>query len=285
MILPTGSGAKKRSWPRAAEWNVQARTPITSSASNRPRISPAALSVKVTARISSDRNAPVATSFATRCVIVVVLPEPAPARMQTGPRTASAARRCSGFNPSRIACSGTGPPYSGRRRALVRRLFRNRVFLRTPPRFIYAEPARMQDLAPIVCVRSCIRALLMQRLLRNGDFLREPDAPRLAHHRRQARDGLERLAPFDEPLELAELLLEPDAVDGRPARPVDLRVPRLGHDLVLTPQLLVQLLARADADELDRHLAVGLLAGEADHRSREVDDLHRLAHVEDEDLA
>jgi len=29
-----------------------------------------------------------------------VLPEPAPARMQTGPRTASAARRCSAFSPS-----------------------------------------------------------------------------------------------------------------------------------------------------------------------------------------
>ena len=53
---------------------MDARTPVTPSASSRARISPAALSVKVTARISSDRNAPVATWFATRCVIVVVLP-------------------------------------------------------------------------------------------------------------------------------------------------------------------------------------------------------------------
>ena len=57
---------------------------------------PAALSVKVTARIWRGANAPVATWCAIRRVIVVVLPEPAPARMQTGPRTASAARRCSG---------------------------------------------------------------------------------------------------------------------------------------------------------------------------------------------
>ena len=47
-----------------------------------------------------------ATCHAIRRVIVVVFPEPAPARMQTGPRTASAARRCSGFSPSRI----TEPP-------------------------------------------------------------------------------------------------------------------------------------------------------------------------------
>jgi hypothetical protein len=30
--------------------------------------------------------------------------------MQTGPRTISTARRCSGFNPSKIAASFTGPP-------------------------------------------------------------------------------------------------------------------------------------------------------------------------------
>ena len=57
------------------------------SASSRERSSPAALSVNVTARISSARNAPLVTWCAIRCVIVVVLPEPAPARMHTGPRT------------------------------------------------------------------------------------------------------------------------------------------------------------------------------------------------------
>ena len=39
-----------------------------------------------------------------------VLPEPAPARMQTGPRTASAARRCSGLRP---ASTSTAPAYAG----------------------------------------------------------------------------------------------------------------------------------------------------------------------------
>ena len=37
-----------------------------------------------------------------RCVMVVVLPVPAPARMATGPRTASAACRCSAFSRDRI---------------------------------------------------------------------------------------------------------------------------------------------------------------------------------------
>ena len=85
---------------------MRASTPSTPSRASRARISPAALSVKVTARIWSERTAPDETCQAIRRVIVVVFPEPAPARMQTGPRTASAARRCSSFRPSRI----TEPP-------------------------------------------------------------------------------------------------------------------------------------------------------------------------------
>ena len=54
---------------------------------------------------------------------------------------------------------------------------------------------------------------------------------------------------------------------------------------VLRPELLVQLLARPRADELDRDVRPGLLAREADHRVGEVGDLHRLAHVEHVDLA
>jgi hypothetical protein len=108
-IRPGPSPRARRSCESAAEWKVRASTPATPSRSRRERISPAALSVKVTARISSERTAPEATCQAIRRVIVVVLPEPAPARMQTGPRTASAARRCSGFRPSRIR-SSTGPP-------------------------------------------------------------------------------------------------------------------------------------------------------------------------------
>src|SRR6266545_7858981 len=112
-ILPTRPGAYWCSWPSAAAWNVRANTPGAPSASSLARNSPAALSVKVTARISSARKAPLVTWFAMRCVIVVVLPEPAPARMQTGPRTASTARCCSAF-------SSTFPPYAGRSDGLER---------------------------------------------------------------------------------------------------------------------------------------------------------------------
>ena len=61
---------------------------------------------------------------------------------------------------------------------------------------------------------------------------------------------------------------------------------RCGADLLAVgPQLLVQLLARADADERDRDVRLGILAREADHVDRQVEDLHRLAHVEHVDLA
>ena len=52
-IPPTASGAKWRSWRSAAEWNVPARTRCTPSAARRARSSPPALSVNVTAMISS----------------------------------------------------------------------------------------------------------------------------------------------------------------------------------------------------------------------------------------
>ena len=121
-----GVEAKKRSCPSAAEWNVLARRPSTPRAPSRARISPAALSVNVTARISPAENAPVATWLAIRRVIVVVLPDPAPARMHTGPRTASTARRCSAFNPAKIT-SDTGPTYCRARTTSVADLLRNRV--------------------------------------------------------------------------------------------------------------------------------------------------------------
>ena len=56
-----GSAAKKRSCPSAAEWKVEQRTPGTPSSSSRARISPAALSVNDTARISSARKALLST--------------------------------------------------------------------------------------------------------------------------------------------------------------------------------------------------------------------------------
>src|SRR5207253_2477716 len=46
---------------------------------------------------------PLTTMLAVRWVIARVLPVPAPARMQTGPRNASAASRCSGSRPARTS--------------------------------------------------------------------------------------------------------------------------------------------------------------------------------------
>ena len=111
-----GSPAKRRSSASAAEWNVDARTPSTPSAASRARSSPAALSVNVTATTSAGANAPLATCQAIRRVIVVVLPVPAPARMQTGPCVASTAARCSSFSPAKICSASTDrPPYPGGR--------------------------------------------------------------------------------------------------------------------------------------------------------------------------
>ena len=105
---------RPRSWASAAAWKVRATTPCAPSAARRCFSSPAAFSVKVTARISCGRNASVATCIAMRRVTVVVLPEPEPARMQTGPRTASAARRCSGFKPLRMVSASTVLRYAER---------------------------------------------------------------------------------------------------------------------------------------------------------------------------
>ena len=102
-----GSPPKRRSSASAAEWKVDARTPSTPSAASRPRSSPAALSVNVTATISAAGKAPLATCHAMRRVIVVVLPVPAPASTQTGPRVTRTAACCSGFSPAKIRSSPT----------------------------------------------------------------------------------------------------------------------------------------------------------------------------------
>src|SRR5919109_1484310 len=112
-ISPTRPGAKKWSCASAAAWKVRAGTPATPRRASRSRISFAALSVKVTARISWGLKAPVATWLAMRRVMVVVLPDPAPARMQTGPRVVPTARRCSGLRPAKI----TGRAYGSHRTA------------------------------------------------------------------------------------------------------------------------------------------------------------------------
>src|SRR3954453_7473837 len=87
-----------------AEWNVithMARARLPTSSSTRSRISWAALLVKVIARISPGRVWPVPTKWAMRWVSTRVLPEPAPARISSGPSPCSTASRCGGFRPAR----------------------------------------------------------------------------------------------------------------------------------------------------------------------------------------
>src|SRR5437899_2043813 len=78
-----------------------------SSASTRARISSAALLVKVTASTSSGRACPSPTRYAMRLVMTRVFPEPAPARISSGPLICRTASRCSGLSVSRN-CMGLG---------------------------------------------------------------------------------------------------------------------------------------------------------------------------------
>ena len=87
---PKTEGQKKRSCFRAAEWTVRAATVGTPRERRRARISPAALAVKVRARIFCGSMVPIADAYAMRWVIARVFPVPAPAITQTGPRVASA---------------------------------------------------------------------------------------------------------------------------------------------------------------------------------------------------
>ena len=75
-----------------AEWKVLThRPPAGISACTRPRISLAALFVKVIAITPEGSTRPVATNQAKRRVITRVLPEPAPARINSGPSGACTA--------------------------------------------------------------------------------------------------------------------------------------------------------------------------------------------------
>src|SRR4051812_28238781 len=142
--------------------------------------------------ICAGAKAPVATCCAMRRVIVVVLPEPAPARMQTGPRTASAARRCSGFRPS-----------SGSTEAPYRRL-------RRPP---VTEP---ELLAPRGASTPSVQGVFEYRF--------GTDALRFRDHRAQLGHELGIRALVGEPLELGDRLFEPAVVDHRARSLHDLRV-------------------------------------------------------------
>src|SRR5215207_6373105 len=94
-----------------AEWNVMthiARARLPTSASTRSRISWAALLVNVIARISPGAACPVPTRWAIRWVRTRVLPEPAPARISSGPSPCSTAWRWGSLRPSSRASVATG---------------------------------------------------------------------------------------------------------------------------------------------------------------------------------
>ncbi len=76
--------------------------------SMRPRISWAALLVKVTARIECGEAPSVEITQATRCVSTRVLPEPAPASTSTGPTGAVTAARCASLSECRIGAVSIG---------------------------------------------------------------------------------------------------------------------------------------------------------------------------------
>src|SRR6185295_8930675 len=103
---------------------------------------------------------------------------------------------------------------------------------------------------------------LVQRVFEHGAFVTHDRIARVPGHRGQPRDGIERLPALDETLQLAQLLLQPDRVDHRTADSPDLRVGGRNDRLALAPELLVELLSRTRADEVDSDLG-RVLAREA----------------------
>src|SRR5688572_16419880 len=92
---------RKSRAPRLWKVLTQTRLPGT-SCSTRCRISPAALLVKVIARMLPART-PCWSRYATRRVMTRVLPEPAPARTRSGPSPCCTASRWAGFSPASSA--------------------------------------------------------------------------------------------------------------------------------------------------------------------------------------
>ena len=66
---------------------------------------------------------------------------------------------------------------------------------------------------------------------------------------------------------------------------MDELVGSLLHSLFLHQQLLIELLARSEAGVLNFDVHIRLVTGQADHVPRHGVDLHRLAHVQNENLA
>ncbi|CAM5726580.1 hypothetical protein SMICM304S_10105 [Streptomyces microflavus] len=101
-----------------ALWKVMTHMALArgpTSSSTRSFISPAALLVKVIARICPGCTPRSASRWAMRWVSTRVLPEPAPATMSSGDPACTTAARCSVFSPSSsAAASMTGRGWPSR---------------------------------------------------------------------------------------------------------------------------------------------------------------------------
>ena len=109
--------ARSKRW--AMPWKVpihMPRTPSPITFSTRPRISAAALLVKVTAMMEKGEQRSTCISQAIRCTSTRVLPEPAPASTSRLLRGAATASLCLSLSPSsRVETSITTPVYLYRR--------------------------------------------------------------------------------------------------------------------------------------------------------------------------
>ena len=93
-----------------ALWKVMTHMALArgpTSCSTRSFISPAALLVKVIARIWPGWTPRSASRWAMRCVSTRVLPEPAPATMSSGEPECTTAARWLSFSPSSSAAAST----------------------------------------------------------------------------------------------------------------------------------------------------------------------------------
>ena len=99
-----------------AEWKVlthMARERPPTSEATRSFISPAALFVKVIARISPGWAPRAASRYAIRCASTRVLPDPAPATISSGEPWCTTAARCGGLSPSSSRSAAVGSEGAG----------------------------------------------------------------------------------------------------------------------------------------------------------------------------
>src|SRR4051812_47895440 len=93
------------------------------------------------------------------------------------------------------------------------------------------------------------------------------------------------IAAVDDVLHARERLVYPLRIKRWPLGCHDLLSTGRPRPLVGVEQVLVDLLAWPGADDFYRNVDVRLLPRQPDHVARQVHDLHRLPHVEHEDLA